>query len=321
VAGKPHMVSEYNHPAPNFHAGEGPLFIAAFGALQDWDAIFLYTYSHEDKNTKAGRIPGFFDVGQHPTIMANVPVASLLFRRGDLSPAKQLLALPLPPEKEIDFIAAKGHAWGVVPVEQLGVDIRNAMLHRIVLNVFGKDPAPQVPPVAKDSQISDTGELIWRLPGKDQGVLELHGLKTKAVIGHIDNQRLDLGQGVMVSVGQTRTGWCTISLTLLEGESFNRNPRRALLVAGGITENTKMGWKDDAHGTVGQDWGQPPSLVETVAATVLLPRGMAMPVLYPLDDHGQRKERVAGSAVGKAVEFKIGPPHKTIWYEIDYSGK
>ena len=108
VAGKPHMVSEYNHPAPNTHAGEGPLFIAAFAALQDWDAIFLYTYSHEDKETKAGCIPGFFSIGQHPTIMANLPVASLLFRRGDLVPAKQLLRVPLPPDKEIDLIARRG---------------------------------------------------------------------------------------------------------------------------------------------------------------------------------------------------------------------
>ena len=142
VAGKPHMVSEYNHPAPNTHAGEGPLFVAAFGALQDWDAIFLYTYSHEEKETKAGCIPGFFSIGPHPTIMANIPAASLLFRRGDLGPAKQLLRVPLPPEKEIELIAQKGHAWGVLPVEQLGPDLQNAAMHRIALDLSGKSPMP-----------------------------------------------------------------------------------------------------------------------------------------------------------------------------------
>ena len=115
VAGKPHIVSEYNHPAPNTHAGEGPLFIAAFGALQDWDAIFLYTYSHEDKETKAGCIPGFFSIGPHPTIMANVPVASLLFRRGDLGPAKQLLRVPLPPDKGDRADRAEGARLGRAP--------------------------------------------------------------------------------------------------------------------------------------------------------------------------------------------------------------
>jgi hypothetical protein len=321
VAGKPHMVSEYNHPAPNVHAGEGPLFVAAFGALQDWDAIFLYTYSHEEKNTKAGCIPAFFDIGPHPTIMANVPVASLLFRRGDLRPAKQSLLVPLPPEKEIELIAQTGHAWGVLPIERFGLDLKNAIVHRIALDVSGKSTLPTVEPVAKDAQTSDTGELSWRMPDKDQGVLELRGSKTKAVIGHVDRQRLDLGHGVSVIVGQTRDNWCTVSLTLLEGESFDRNPRRALLVATGITENTDMGWKDKAKSTVGSNWGKPPSLVESIAATVQVPRGAAMPAIYALDDRGQRGQRIPATATDDgAVRFKIGSPNGTVWYEIDYAG-
>jgi hypothetical protein len=321
VAGKPHMVSEYNHPAPNTHAGEGPLFVAAFGALQDWDAIFLYTYSHEDKETKAGCIPGFFSIGQHPTIMANVPVASLLFRRGDLRPAKHSLYVPLPPEKEIELIAQKGSAWGVLPVDQLGLDLKNAAVHRIALDVSGKSPMPPVEPLAKEGQTSDTGELSWRLPGKNQGVLELRGVRTKVVIGHIDNQCIDLGHGVQVIIGRTRANWCTFSLTLLEGDSFDRNPRRALLVATGVTENTNMGWQDATRSTVGRDWGKPPSLVEPIPATVQIPRGAAVPAIYPLDDRGQRGQGIPTTAAGQsATQFQIGPPHGTVWYEIDYAG-
>jgi hypothetical protein len=322
VAGKPHMVSEYNHPAPNTHAGEGPLFVAAFGALQDWDAIFLYTYSHEEKETKAGCIPGFFSIGPHPTIMANVPVASLLFRRGDLGPAQQLLRVPLPPEEEIALVAQHGRAWGVLPVEELGLDLKNAAVHRVALDLSGKSPMPTAAPLAKQRQTSDTGELNWRLPGKDQGVLELRGAKTKAVIGHVDHRRIDLGHGVQVIVGQTQSNWCTVSLTLLEGDSFVHNPRRALLVATGITENTDMGWKDQARSTVGRNWGRPPSLVEPIAATIQIPRGAATPAVYALDDRGQRGREITATAVGDSMmQFTIGPPHAAVWYEIDYSGR
>jgi hypothetical protein len=178
-----------------------------------------------------------------------------------------------------------------------------------------------VEPVAQEGQTSDTGELSWRLPGKDQGVLELRGAKTKAVIGHVDHRRIDLGHGVQVIVGQTRTNWCTVSLTLLEGGSFDRNPRRALLVATGIAENTHMGWQDEARSTVGGNWGKPPSLVEPIAAIVQVPHGTAMPVLYPLDDRGQRGQGIPATAVGNnAAQFRIGPPHGTLWYEIDYVG-
>ena len=320
VAGKPHAVTEYNHPAPNTHAGEAPLFLAAFGALQDWDAIFLYTYSHEERETKAGCIPGFFSIGQHPTIMANLPAASLLFRRGDLHPARQLLKVPLPPEKEIELVARKGHAWSVLPVETLGLDLNSAILHRIAIDVSGRSTMPAAAPPAKQRQTSDTGEVCWRLPAKDQGVLELRGSKTKAVVGHADRQRIDLGHGVRVIVGQTRSNWCTVSLTLLEGDSFDHNPRRALLVASGVTENTDMGWKDAARSTVGRNWGKPPSLVEPVAATIQIPRGAATPLVYPLDDRGQRGPQITAVAAGDQAQFKIGPPHATIWYEIDYAG-
>ena len=322
VAGKPHMVSEYNHPAPNTHAGEGPLFVAAFGALQDWDAIFLYTYSHEEKDTKAGCISGFFNIGQHPTIMANVPVASLLFRRGDIGPAKKLLLVPLSPDKEIGLVAQEGRAWSVLPVEPLGLDLKNAIVHRIALDISGKLPMPTVAPPAKQRQTSDTGELTWRLPAKDQGVLELRGLKTKAVIGHVDNRPIDLGDGVRVIVGRTRSNWCTVALTLLDGDSFDHSPRRALLVATGITENTDMGWLNETRNSVGRNWGKPPSLVEPIAATIQIPRGAATPFLYPLDERGQRGPCIAAATAGDSkVEFKIGPPQATVWYEIDYSGR
>ena len=66
-------------------------------------------------------------------------------------------------------------------------------------------------------------------------------------------------------VGQTRTGWCTLALAMLEGD-VGTAPARALLVATGTTENTGMGWKNAEKTTVGTDWGTDPSLVEGVPA-------------------------------------------------------
>jgi len=318
VAGKPHCVTEYNHPAPNAHAGEGPLWIAAFGALQDWDALFLYTYAHDDARIKAGRIPDFFDVGQHPTIMANAAVASLLFRRSDLSPAKQLLTIPLAAEREIELIARDGRAWGVLALDRLGLDLREAVRSRIALDLTGRAATPTLPKHPKETAVSDTGEIVWRLSAKDQGLLEFRGPRAKGFIGHADGQTLDLGDGIQVTVGKTRMGWCTLMLTLLEGESLARNPRRALVVATGDVENTDMGWKDAAKSTVGTDWGKPPSLVESVPAVLRVPRGRTPPTLYPLDERGRRGPAVPATEVEGAAELRIGPPHQTLWYEVTW---
>ncbi|MFH0945398.1 MAG: carbohydrate binding domain-containing protein [Planctomycetota bacterium] len=318
VLGKPHMVSEYNHPAPNVHAAEGPLMLAAVAALQDWDALFLYTYAHDEDGIKAGCIPGFFDVGQHPTIMANVPAASLLFRRADVRPARSLVTVPLPAGKEIDSVARAGYAWGVLPLEQLQLDLRVALRHKVALDLEGKAKTPQPEPLDTTDVESDTGELDWRLPRPNGGVFEVRTPRTKVVLGHIDGQTLDLGDDVEVRVEKTLNGFCTFALTLLEGETLTSNPRRALLVVTGHVENTKMGWKNPERSTVGADWGEPPSLVEPVGATLWLPCAAGRAVLYPLDDRGQRGDPHQAKVEDGRSAFQLGPPHATVWYELEF---
>src|SRR5262249_11290975 len=69
VLGQRHCVSEYNHSAPNTYGAEGPLLLAAYGAMQDWDALYVFAYSH-NADWDARRMGGFFDVAQHPVKMA-----------------------------------------------------------------------------------------------------------------------------------------------------------------------------------------------------------------------------------------------------------
>src|SRR5262249_5209913 len=64
VLGKPHCVSEYNHAAPNTFGSEGFLLLAAYAALQDWDAVYAFAYSHSN-DWDARRITRFFDVNPH----------------------------------------------------------------------------------------------------------------------------------------------------------------------------------------------------------------------------------------------------------------
>jgi hypothetical protein len=318
VAGKPHMVSEYNHPAPNPYAGEGPLMLAAVAALQDWDALFYYTWAHDEKTTKAGRIPLFFDVGQHPTIMANLPAAALLFRRGDLAAARTLVTAPLPPERELDLIARQGRAWQVLDLDRMDLDLGAAFIHRVALDTGGTAGSP--PPAAVRSEwLSETGELAWRLPEKGRGIFTVKAPRAKLVIGRIAGKTVELGHGVRVTAGQTDSGWCTVALSLLEGESFDRSPKRALLTATAYAENTDMVWKDKERTSVGTQWGRPPSLVEPVPATITFAAAARAVRLHPLNDRGQR----VGAAIEPrdAAAFAVGPEHRTLWYEVEFEGR
>ncbi len=73
VAGKPFTVTEYQHPAPNDWAAECVPEIATFAALQDWDGVFLFAYSHNQEYDK-GRIASFFDIEGNPTKMPLMPI-------------------------------------------------------------------------------------------------------------------------------------------------------------------------------------------------------------------------------------------------------
>jgi hypothetical protein len=78
VAGKPFTITEYNHSAPNEWEAETIPMIATYAALQDWDAVFLFAYSHNDQFEKS-HANGFFDIEGNWTKMAAMPLAARIF--------------------------------------------------------------------------------------------------------------------------------------------------------------------------------------------------------------------------------------------------
>ncbi|MEN3113431.1 carbohydrate binding domain-containing protein [Uliginosibacterium paludis] len=82
--GKPFIVTEYNHSAPSHYQGEALPLLAAYGALQDWDGLFLYSFGAHDRKWDSGYIDRFFDSHANPVKMASFISAAALFRRGDV---------------------------------------------------------------------------------------------------------------------------------------------------------------------------------------------------------------------------------------------
>lgn len=85
--GKPFSVSEYNYSAPNACRAEGGLLMGAASALQDWDAVWRFAYSHSRESVVGPRPLGYFDMASDPAGLSSEWAAALLFRRGDMAPA------------------------------------------------------------------------------------------------------------------------------------------------------------------------------------------------------------------------------------------
>jgi hypothetical protein len=319
IAGKPHSVTEYNHPAPNTFAGEGFLLLAAYGALQDWDAIYAFGYSHSGE-WNARRITGFFDIDQHPTKMASLPAVAALFLRGDVRPAQKQVTAALGKEREIEALRGS-QAWELVHAGTVGVSPETALVHRVALvtegGKRGEEASGEEVRPGEARYASDTGELLWDLGNRKRGVVTVDTPKSKAVIGYAGGKRFALG-GVVIEPGDTvQDGWCIVTLTAMEG-SLATGPARLLVTATGLAENTGMKWKSSAKDSVGRDWGKAPSLVEGVPARLTLPFPPARVQAWALDERGQRKAALTVRSVGEdkallALELE----KQTLWYEID----
>ncbi|MEZ5275140.1 MAG: carbohydrate binding domain-containing protein [Opitutaceae bacterium] len=314
VKGKPHTVTEYQHPSPNTYSSETPLLIAAYGALQDWDGIWLFDYGTGQDEYVAG----FFDQAHHPTKMVNTLLAAALFRRFDVRPARKAYTMPLTPESEIEMVTTRGSAWRVGDGSSLGVPAELAAVSRLSLDVGGDATGLSAPPDAPSGNIleSDTGELVWDTSRGNRGVVTVNTDRSKAVIGFIDGRSFALGN-VTIVPGTTAQDWATVGLTLVEGERFD-DPAggRALLVTTGLIENTGMIWKDASRTSVGRNWGRAPTLVEMVPLTLTLPVTPDRVRLFSLDSSGNRiDERVVTGADEKAT-IEIDSASNTLWHEI-----
>ncbi len=290
--------------------------MAAYAALQDWDGIVLFAYSHRTNDWDTRRIPNFFDIDQHPTKMANLVPAAMLFLRKDIAPARNRIDVSLPSETELDILADRGSAWNLVSASHLGVPGEVALVNRLAMTIgdgTGAGSMPPLPDVSGPVYASDTGELAWDLSRAGKGVVTVNTPRTKAVIGFVDGRGFNLG-GVVITPGTTLQDWCTIALTLMEGDSFT-GAAKALLVLTGSTENTDMGWNED-HTSVGNRWGRSPSRVEVVPATVELPLPPGRVQVWPLDEQGQRITQLPVTEhEGKAL-VTVESSSGTLWYEV-----
>lgn len=312
VAGKPLVVTEYNHSAPNTHGAEAFILSAAYAALQDWDGIFAYSYAHlTNRHWGNGAINGMFDIDQHPVKMATLPIAAAIFHRADIAPSVAERTVVASEEQFLEICRRIGVNIGG---DHFGAHRHDALRRRqfIRLDPAGGSPVAP-PPVSYAGPVaSDCGQLVWDAAAPE-GIVTMNTPDTKAVVGFSDARVFDLGV-VSVCPGKTIQGWSVIALSRMDDAPLGE-PGRALLVAAGHVENTGMVWKNAEKNSL-SDWGRAPTLVEGVSAEIsLATAGRALSV-WALDERGLRRASVPVRADGDRFVFSIGPEHRTLWYEV-----
>jgi len=309
VAGKPLLVTEYNHSSPNTYSAEAFLMIAAYAAMQDWDGFFGYSYAHGNQPWDEAKISGNFDVYAHSAKMATLPVAAALFRRGDVRAAVQTEETAATEEQFVELTARYGINIGG---QHFGASRQGALRHGQALRLGKPAAAFTTPPRAAYAGplVSDTGELVW--DASESGRFTVDTPRTKVAVGFTDDEKITLGT-VTFQPARTRQGWSAIALTQIEGDVLG-GAGRALLVAAGSLENTGQEWKTPHKDGIAR-WGRAPVLVEGIPIRVALSTREPLQV-WALDERGQRRNQVAVEQGGGTAVFHVGPLEKTLWYEV-----
>jgi hypothetical protein len=318
IAGRPYTVSEYNHPAPNQYAAEGFPMIAALGAMQGWDGVFSFSYSH-NTDFEPRQISGFFDIKSHTAKLAHMPACAAMFVRGDVAPAKRLVDVDVSPTDARKRLYETLDPWSL-GASGFGLDLTTALVHRVAMRLTTESPSTSASPSPPNNSrvfVSDTGQLRWDYSILDAGYFTVDSPRTKLFTGFVHGREFDLGD-VRLKIGRTRLDWATVSLVTIDGTGFNR-PGKSLIAATGLVRNqdARPAQLQNSCITLGDRWGSPPVLCEGVPAEIILPVTPERVQCFALDPSGNRRDRVeVASSDGQAC-LLLGPRYKTVWYEVE----
>jgi hypothetical protein len=284
--------------------------------LQDWDGLFFFCYGGgTEEQWKSGSIRSYFDMANDPVKMTQTAIGALVFLRGDVKMAQNVVEQRLTYEGVRESLRSRPddrHPYTMPYL--LG---RLSLVHRTAIADFHAEAAsPAVGEVKlPEAQIaSDTGELLWEDVPENGRVL-VDTPRYQAIIGRsgkrsTQNMTLDLG-----------TPFAAVQLVSLDENPISE-ARRMLLVTGARMANTGMKWLDDTRHSLGDQWGEAPTRIEPVLGTLAL-RGLQKAdavILKVLDNRGQ--------PIGEGQQFTqengdwliaLSDEPATLWYLIEAS--
>lgn len=314
-SGKPFTVSEYNHPAPLDSQVSCVPMLASFAAAQDWDGLWLYTYTHSENSWYNNYFPAYFDIMHNAAKWGFITAGANIFRYGGLGPVGDTysyvgLANPNDPLGELADLHLK-HGSGMFGVlaEKAGIARQDLLNSRIVHTLYETG-------VIDESNEPNTTVVSWQVDIDGKGIYTAVGPSAGVYVGH--KGKFAAATGNTVEVNEPNYAALTIT-SLYSGDAVSppESKHRFLITACGRCENTGMVFSPDRT-TVGTNWGTAPVRIEPVAATIRF--GYKGLTCYALSPDGTIKTTVPVHVENGQTVVEISPVYETMWYLLRVSG-
>jgi len=233
VADKPLSVTEWNvQPFPVDDRQTIPLYIAASARLQGWGALMQYAYAQVPLDTPGA--PSNWAAFNDPALLAILPSAALLYRRGDVREARTTYAFTLGREQFFGQAISPANSVALRTAAETGrlvivpPQARELPWLERTHVPFGarllSDPTQSLIGRHTEEAASDTGELKrnWK-----NGSYVINTPRSQAAMGSIGNMTIKLAD---VEITAT-TRNATISVQSLENRPIAESRRILISVA------------------------------------------------------------------------------------------
>ena len=308
LLGKPFTLSEYNHPAPLDSQAECVPMIASFAAAQDWDGVWLYTYSHATDGWDREILSGYFDVDTNPAKWGFMRAGAAIFRQGAVEPLENCLVVSLggapDPVAYLAEVQRKhdGNIFAALAASR-GTSRKDMLENRVILTLLGQ--------AGRGPAIRPSGAIGWTVED-GKGLFCASGRGAQVYVGHAARFKLAT-QGKIAVIAPS---FLAVTVTALDDRVLD-DSQKVLITACGRCENTGMKFSQDRR-TVGTNWGGPPVQMETVEGALRLGGRWTCQALGP---DGLPKQDVAVYNEGERSLLKLSPEYRTMWYLLTRARK
>ena len=311
LGGKPYTVTEYNHPAPLDSQAECVPMIASFAAAQDWDGIWLYTYSHSGNDWAREQMNSYFDIDTNPAKWGFMPAGALIFRQAGLLPRRFSLtsALTVKDQPLAETLAGLHLKHG----SNLFASVETPWQECLSVTLFRSLQAETKTAKQRYNEKESPAATVHNW---EDGSYAMKNDKCWVVTGDIRAVQEKMPQDDTFRFAVESPSFSAITITALDGKSLGSESCKMLITACGRCENTEMQFSEDRR-TVGRNWGKAPVRIEPVAGTIhintaspLSGSGVTCSVLNP-DGSIQKTFPITEGRI------PLSPEHQTMWYVVE----
>jgi len=320
VAGRPLVISEWNTGYPSPYQYElGPLLVA-YSSLQDWGGASLFTFALGGEELDDGPVQATLSMSGSSMAQLFHPLGALIFQRGDIAAAKQVVRSVHPPETLIeDAMAAAQNPLPAFHYGQVGesaIAPWTALVHRIERSFEAGAPSTPLPALETDGLFaSDTGQLLADRRKQGAEIFTADSPMTQMVVGALSGTG-PVEVSSMTIASETNGAFV---LTSLDDAPLAESSRAVLLV---LSDQRATGLQTQQvqHGLLVTDSGAAPMLLSHVDARVTIrSASLATATVHALGPKGERIGIVEMTSLdgGLAIDLHgIDSP----WFEITTGG-